>query len=160
MSDVTTWDAAAWLDELRAASSLVARERQALERRHEALFDLGSLLSGGPSGKGGVPDVMGKVDAYVDWERARRAEPDGAWEELAEGMCLVAGLRLAGLAREADVIQRRVLDRMTWEDVAEALGVSRRTAFNRYDVAVDMLQAVGKARAVAGDWSPIAAEDG
>lgn len=88
----------------------------------------------------------------LDWLRRERESCMAQLDECAE---VVAGMRRALGDGTADAVRMYYLDRaadgVTWPEVAEALGVTERTALRRRSVAVDWLSDVGLAHARAGD---------
>ena len=108
---------------------------------------------------------MSVVDTAIDAELDLREIVGAAQGEVDDCMRCIAGLHRFGKHDEAYAVQLRVLakddrtgKRLSWSQVSSRMiGVSPRQARRYYDMAVDLMESVGPARAKSGDFSPVLA---
>lgn|GEM_PF-1178152 len=144
-----SWDARAWLEDVREAVRLLAVEDRARELRRERCYSLSDPL--GHEGPGaGVTDPMGHVDVAVDAEAGYGERVDALWQEVADCRAVVSMLHRAVMDECAYVVDFRVLHRMGWGGVAKSAVMSEKTARRRYDEAADWIQEVGLPHAKNG----------
>lgn len=158
MGDCTTWDARAWLNEVREAVRMLQVERDVRSLRKESLYSIGDPLAHEHTRSGSIPDAMHKVDIAIDSEHEFDERMEDLRREVDSCERVVVGLHNAGMDDEAWAVELHVIYRMSWQGVARKMTQSSATVRRRYDVAVDVMETVGKARAVAGDLSLVKAE--
>lgn len=117
----------------------------------EAAMLLEYGCGGGGSGGGPVrrSEPSDPVKARFDADEAARARLESARGTVADGLRVVAGLRRV-YARKADAVELRYIRLMPWQDVADAMGIGRRTAIAWADQLLDWVDCVGVARAALG----------
>ena len=133
----------------REASRDAEYIRRRVERMKASEGVRGASLA--PSVSGTKSDVSGtaRVNARIDYEAAtaRRVEEDYALIDLAcavlygddsaNGVAMLAGPRVA------DLLWHHYLDDEPWDDAAEAVGMSRATAFREAAKAFDIIDSYG-----------------
>ena len=77
-----------------------------------------------------------------------RAERAGLAEIVAEARELAEGIRQLLGDAYADALTMRYLEGRQWQAVADSLGVCLKTAYNRVSVALDTIDALGRANVV------------
>lgn len=117
----------------------------------EAAMLLEYGCGGGCSGGGQVrrSEPSDPVQARFDADEAARERLESARGTVADGLRVVAGLRRV-YARKADAVELRYIRLMPWQDVADAMGIGRRTAIAWADQLLDWVDCVGVARAALG----------
>jgi hypothetical protein len=90
--------------------------------------------------------------ALSDLERSSRLEAgmQELADDVAEALALISGVGQIMGERYAKVLEARYIDGMTWDDVALAADVSRRTAMRCRDTACDLIDALGRAHILQG----------
>lgn len=112
----------------------------------------GPAVRGGAAGSG-----MAATDERIDWEEANRARIAGDYEliDLAFSVCYGEdgrhGVWLGVGGAYADALCMRYVDPMSWREVASRLDVAESTARLYVAVALDAVDSVGIAGAIAGE---------
>ena len=136
--------ARAWLDGVRAASIAL----ESMEAEMAGLYEPGSPdgvgVESGSTGDGGMFSRMLRA-----CELRRRCETAEAI--VGRALRLIAGVRAGMGERYADVLDMRYIDAMPWDEVAQRMGCSERTARRIRDVACDYVDSVGLAGAMRGE---------
>ena len=146
-----------FFDSVRDASADASRARDELEALEERRLSLGSAGSGGVSCQRADVNGTARSIALVDREAAlhRRVEADYA---LLDRACEVIygadndhGIERGMGTRFADVVWHRSCGQGTWDEVAAATGLSRRSCVRYYDAAMDYVDSVGLTGAAGGE---------
>lgn len=94
---------------------------------------------------------MGETDARIDAEERVRAQCRGWQAEVDRGRRVCAGVRAANPGQMwADALELRYIERLTWKEVAAALGVSARQVQAWASTGMDWVDSVGIAAAEGG----------
>ena len=129
-----------------------------VRRAAERIEELGRTISGVEDGElavgrigGRVPRASGVGDPTATEAEARRrfvvaarAERDAALEVVGEALQVIEGLRRC-FSRKAEVMEMYYVDRMEWDQAADAIGVGRATAIRWRDEMCDWLDASPRA---------------
>lgn len=141
-----------YFDALRDACArmeVVRRELWRLEDISEAFDERAAGGGGKPSG--GYSDPMDRVVVLIDRRKRLSGELVELEAQVGDGLAVIEGVRRGLGDRYADVLDARCVDALSWDDAAFEVGCSKRSAMRRYDTACDWVDAVGLARARAGE---------
>ena len=100
----------------------------------------------------GIRDVMAQTDARMDAERYAMEEIQELNGEVADARAVCRGIRAANPNHEiwGDILEFRYLEDMPWRRLADAMGISVRTAQVEHAAALDWVDSVGIAAARSG----------
>ena len=116
-------------------------------RAAELVLTFGEPRRGDGGGRSSVP---GDPTARAAESAARaRATLDRTEAVIGEALARIDGLRLV-VGRHAEVLEMRHVELMAWDEIADALGVTVRTAHRWHDVACDWADSFGWAHVVGG----------
>lgn len=123
------------------ARAYFADVRRAARRIEELTREIGALLDGDVPMTASTVTVRGgdqsDPTASAAFKAAElladaRAERDACIEMVGEALQVIDGLRRC-FSRKADVVERYYVDGVEWDEVAEGLGIARRTALTWRD---------------------------
>lgn len=136
--------ARAWLEDVRAASVALG----AMEAELAGIYGPGA-----PDASGVASGSVGDGGMLSRCVRAGELRAGVAEAERVVGRALrvIEGVRRGIGERYADVLDMRYVDAMPWDEVAQRMGCSERTARRVRDVACDYVDSVGMAGAMRGD---------
>lgn len=144
--------------ELFEAARDAAQQNESMRRRIERMeMAEQSSGQGEPVSKGSIADRMARIDARLDLEEDFRQAMDENWALIDHATSVLYGADMqTGLAKAfgiqyADAIWWRYLAAAKWDDVADALSISRRTAVSRVQVGIDFIDANGIEATIAGE---------
>lgn len=137
------------------ARELFEQARRASARIEELTYEmqLPSPPRSGAPGPTGVPGdpTARQAEWATDGRQAMARELDACERCVGEALALIEGVRRAIAAPWWRVLDAHYIDRQTFEEVAEALGVDRRTCMRWRDAACEWVDAMGFARAKMGE---------
>lgn len=131
----------------RAARRLVTLETEL--NAMEQAWRRGEWLGSGAKGWHGNP-TANRAEFRMCRSEALEQEREALKATIADAQALARGVgELLGKGYEDALLYRYVEDK-PWQQVADALGVCLKTAFNRVNTALDTVDALGRARVRAG----------
>jgi len=100
----------------------------------------------------GIRDVMARTDARMDAERYAMDEIQELDAEVSDARRVCRGIRAANPNHKiwGDILEFRYLEDMPWRRLADAMGISVRTAQVEHAAALDWVDSVGIAAARSG----------
>lgn len=156
---MTTYqNAREFFEAARSAAIEVARYNERVSRMEQTEGLRGAPLSGARGGSRRDVNGMARVDARIDLEAAERRHIEEDYALIDRAASVLFGLTQRGDGgadallgwREAKVMDLYYLEAMAWRQVASVMGMSERWCRNAARVVMDLADAYGIEKVIAG----------